>query len=80
MTRLPKPERNIGPLIGPDVESFTVGSWCSSLDGSGQPTAVGISVRIDGIDLVIRLKTPERVDQIVQALLRHKRDVWPEAR
>jgi hypothetical protein len=78
--RMPSPESNPVPLIGPQIESFTVGSWCPSSDGSGKPEAVAISVYIAGLgDIVIRIKTPQELDRVVQMLLRHKRDVWPES-
>lgn len=77
--KLPPPERLGRALIGPTVRSFTVGSWCPSPDGSGQPEAVAISIATDLGDLVIRLKSPAMVDDTIQMLLRHKRDVWPDA-
>lgn len=68
-------------LVGPQVESFTVGSWCRSSDGSDKAEAVAISIEVRGLgDIVMRIKSPEEVDRIVQMLLRHKRDVWPESK
>lgn len=82
--KLPPSDGPHGPLIGPDVESFTVGSWCPTPDGSGKPVAVAISLRVTiadiPMDLVMRIKSPMEVDRIVQMLLRHKRDVWPDSR
>ena len=78
--RMPPPEIAPRSLIGPQVESFTVGSWCPSDDGSGKPEAVSISIQVSGLgDLVMRIKSPMELDRIVQMLLRHKRDVWPES-
>ena len=78
--KMPPPVSDPTPLMGPDIESFTVGSWCRSRDGSGKPEAVAISVKVTGLgDIVIRIKSPMELDRIVQMLLRHKRDVWPEA-
>lgn len=78
--RLPPPKPGDRPLFGPNVKSFTVGSWCASPDGSGPATAVGISIETERHgDLVLRLKSPRAVDQMIQMLLRHKREVWPEA-
>jgi len=81
--RMPPPEGPSGPLYGPNIESFTVGDWCESQDGSGPATAVAITVRIssDGppVDIVIRIKSPQELDRVVQMLLRHKRSVWPYA-
>lgn len=78
--RLPRPNRDKQALFGPNVKSFTVGSWCPTPDGSGPATAVGISIETERHgDLVLRLKSPHAVDRLIQLLLRHKRDVWPEA-
>lgn len=81
--KLPPSEGPTGPLIGPNIESFTVGSWCPTLDGSGPATAVSISARTTmrgaPMDIVIRIKSPMELDRVVQMLLRHKRDVWPDA-
>ncbi|HEX4149577.1 MAG TPA: hypothetical protein VHY20_11345 [Pirellulales bacterium] len=72
--------RGDGPLEGPDVESLTVGSWCPTPDGSGEPEAVAISIRIKcGHDVVWRLRSAPAVDEVIQMLLRHKREVWPDA-
>lgn len=77
--RLP-PASHIGKqLIGPTVTGFTVGSWCQSSDGSGTPIAVAVSMNTQFGDIVLRLKSPQAVDLMIQALLRHKRDVWPDA-
>lgn len=81
--KMPPPEGPSGPLTGPYIESFTVGSWCPTLDGSGPATAVAISAhtKLFGapMDIVLRIKSPMELDRIVQMLLRHKRDVWPDA-
>jgi hypothetical protein len=67
------------PLLGPTVESFSVGAWCPTPDGSGKPTAVAFTLSVSGLgDLVMRLKSPERVDEIVRLLLQYKQEVWPK--
>lgn len=78
--RLPPATPGDRPLRGPNIKSFTVGSWCPTPDGSGPATAVSITIETDVHgDIVLRCKTPESVDRLIQMLLRHKRDVWPEA-
>lgn len=79
--RLPPPGPGGPPLYGPDIESFTVGSWCASSDGSGPATAVAIAIRpaSHAHDIVVRINSPAAVDRVIQMLLRHKRDVWPDA-
>ncbi len=59
---------------------YTVGSWCPNSDGSGPTTAVAIEFEIEGMmPLILKLNTPQAVDTLIQNLLRHKRDVWPDA-
>lgn len=78
--KMPPTESNPVPLMGPNIESFTVGSWCESSDGTGKPVAVAISIKVPDLgDIVMRIKSPMELDRIVQMLLRHKRDVWPES-
>lgn len=67
-------------LIGPQIEGITVGSWCPSQDGSGPPTAVAMTLQVKGFgDLVVRLKSPERVDEIIGLLEQYKKEVWPDS-
>lgn len=67
------------PLNGPALEGFTVGAWCPTPDGTGKPTAVAITIQVKGFgDLVMRLKSPERVDEMVDLLLQYKEEVWPQ--
>lgn len=82
--RLPPPQQMRRPLHGLRLIEYTVGSWCPTPDGSGPAEAVGLAltVRLNNdvqTQLVMRLKTPESVDRLIQSLLRHKRDVWPES-
>lgn len=78
---LPPPEHMRRPLIGPNIVDFSVGEWCPTPDGTGKPEAVAISIRTERHgDLVLRLKTPKAVDNLIQMLLRHKRRVWPDSR
>lgn len=66
-------------LRGPNLESISVGAWCPTPDGTGKPTAVAITLQVQGFgDLVMRLKSPERVDEIVRLLLQYKQVVWPK--
>lgn len=81
--RLP-PMRGPSALHGLTLNSYAVGSWCASPDGTGKATAVGLSLEVQWngeqtFDLVLRLKSPAAVDTLIQQLLRHKRDVWPDS-
>lgn len=82
--RLPPPSSRKVTLEGLRINSYTVGDWCPTPDGSGPAEAVALSLDINlkpdlRCDLVLRLKSPEAVDTLIQSLLRHKRSVWPEA-
>jgi hypothetical protein len=46
---------------------------------TGPAEAVAVSIETNIGDIVLRLKSPQAVDDMIKMLLRHKRDVWPEA-
>jgi hypothetical protein len=83
--RLQPPDKRRVLLHGLRINSYTVGDWSPSSDGPA--SAVGLSLNVslgDGdvdmtCDLVMRLKTPDAVDTMIQSLLRHKRSVWPDS-
>lgn len=81
--RRPLPPVNRVPreLLGLTLIGYTVGSWCPTQDGSGPPEAVALGLVVDGFpgELVMRLKSPRAVDELIAALQRHKADVWPDA-
>lgn len=78
----PAPDNTPKQCIGLQIEGYHVGSWCPTSDGSGPPEAVVIGLKLRDFEheLLLRLKSPERVDELIQLLLRHKRDVWPNSR
>jgi hypothetical protein len=66
------------PLIGPKLKGYTIGSWCPTLDGSGPPEAVALTINVQGMgDLVLRLKSKRAVDEMIELLQQYKEDVWP---
>lgn len=82
--RLPPRDRTPKPLMGLRIVDYTVGDWCPTPDGTGPPEAVAIAMQVawnqaETMHLVMRLRTPRAVDNLIQALLRHKRSVWPDA-
>lgn len=82
--RLPPPDKRKVALEGLRIHGYTVGDWCPTPDGTGPAEAVGLSLDVElrpGLrcDMVMRLKTPQAVDSLIQSLLRHKRSVWPDA-
>ena len=62
------------------VESYNVGSWCPTPDGSGKPTMVHLTIELPGIGMaLIRFKTAGELRRFIGALSRHMFDVWPES-
>lgn len=77
--RLPPVERGAVPVTGIEV-SYMVGDYCESPDGTGPASAVGITLLLNGEQFcTLRMKSPDAVDEMIQALLRHKRSVWPDS-
>ena len=64
-------------LMGPMVEGYSVGAWCPTPDGSGKPEAVAISFKVKVGDIVLRLKSPRAVDEMIQLLQEYRNEVWP---
>ena len=81
--RLPPMNGPVKHLAGLTVKAYTVGSWCPTPDGTGKPEAVTLKIDVDiggeEVGLFLRLKNPRTVDVLIQGLLRHKRDVWPDS-
>lgn len=74
-----RPPENNTAMFGPMVHGFEVADWCPTPDGSGPPEAVALvfNVRESG-DIVMRLKSRERVDEVIAALAKHRDSVWPK--
>jgi len=65
---------------GYTIESYSVGSWCPTPDGSGKPVAVSLALNIVGMPvMVMRLKTRHAVNEMIEALARHRDDVFGAA-
>jgi len=67
-----------GQRFGISVTEYIVGDWCDSPDGSGDPYAVGIQIMTDvpDVSFVLRLKSRASVDEMIEALDRHKLSVF----
>lgn len=66
-------------LVDPiHIVDYSIGTWSKGL--GDQPSAVGVKFELDtGQSLLMKLNTPLAVDELIQMLLRHKRDAWPDA-
>lgn len=70
-----------GPRGIPDgltIESYTVGSWCPTPDGSGKPVAVALCLEVPKLpySLVMRLKSRRAVNDMIAALREHRDEVF----
>jgi len=81
MRKLP-PETFSGQACGPvmEIESYNVTEWCPTPDGSGQPEQVWLQVNLKDvpIPMALRLKSMDAVDTLIEALTRHRLNVWPQ--
>ncbi len=70
-------------LVVIDVKSLEVASWSPGEAGAGvPPTQVHILLEVPGLDepLVLRLKSRRVADEIINALIDHRDEVWPEGK
>lgn len=69
-------------LIAAPGDGFDVYSWSPGLAGEGvPPTQVHLVLPVDKTrSVALRLKSPRALDEVVGALLQHRRDVWPSGR
>lgn len=79
---LPPSSRLPHGLMGMEILGYTVCDWCPTPDGTGPAEAVALALQVrwnreTQADLVMRLKTPDAVDQMIAALERHRNSVWP---
>lgn len=82
--RLPPASGPQANLAGVTLEGYVVGSWCPTPNpANSKPEAVSVELQVklggQPVSFFLRLKTPHAVDEMIQALLRHKRDVWPDS-
>lgn len=68
--------RAVPPSIA--IEGYTVGSWCPTKDGSGPPEAVAIMLEVAGVPILLRLKSRQAVNDMIESLERYREDVWPD--
>ncbi len=79
---LPPPNRvpqNIAGMAFLEVQALHVSSWSSLPDGKGPSTQVHLRLDVPGLSapLIVRFKGPDTLDLLIQALERHRNDVWP---
>ena len=63
--------------LGLTIESYSVGEWCPTPDGTGPAEAVAIEINVKGLPpLVMRLKSRRAVNELIHALQKHRDGVF----
>lgn len=79
MTELEEPcdDGKTAFVLMPD-EGYSVQSWRPGPPRSGPPTQVHLvmSLPVEGVKLVLRLKSARALDEFVGILLNHRQEVW----
>ena len=70
---------NITGLSFFEVKSISVNEWHPLPDGQGKPEQVHLWIELDGFPppLVLRFHSPRAVDELIVALMTHRKSVWP---
>ncbi|KKM68340.1 hypothetical protein LCGC14_1461950 [marine sediment metagenome] len=61
------------------ISSITVHEYHSLPDGKGPPTEVHLWLKIEGAEdtpFAIRFHSPRRIDELIVALMTHRKAVW----
>lgn len=63
------------------IEYYKVGSWSDRPAAeNAAPSAVMLEIKPVGATAMgMRFRSPAAVDELIEALLRHRADVWPDA-
>lgn len=62
-----------------EVDNITVFEFYPLDDGQGEPTQLHLSLTIQGAEdtpFVIRFRSPRGVDELIVALMTHRKNVW----
>lgn len=73
--------RNTGGFAFFDIEEYHVFEWCPERaeDPNRKPTQVHFQLDVRGLPhpLVLRLKSRDAIERVIQMLERHRDGVWP---
>lgn len=71
-----------GPALA--IEYYRVASWspAPASTPNAPVTAVALEIKLRGLSVpfAVRFQSPAAVDELIDALQRHRADVWPEAK
>ena len=74
--------RNVQDLEIYELEELQVNEFHPENDGKGEPTEVHMCLKPVGAPpnmlLVLRLKSKRAINEVVDALVKHRDNVWPE--
>lgn len=61
-----------------DVQEMGVHEWHPAADGKGKPEQVHLTMKLDGLryPVIVRFKSARPVDELIVALITHRRGVW----
>ena len=68
------------PMYPLPIECVTIAEWCPNPNREN-PTQVHLIIEIEEADfsMALRFKGTASLDKIIEALLKSRRNVWPEA-
>ena len=69
---------NVAGMAFYEVKSISVNEWHSLPDGQGKPEQVHLWLELEGFPhpLVMRFHSPQAVDELIVALMTHRKGVW----
>ena len=61
-----------------EITNISVNEWHPLPDGQGPPTQVHLLCQLAGVShaMVMRFRSPKAVDELIVALITHRRSVW----
>lgn len=74
MTKAP----NVAGMAFYEVKSISVNEWHPLPDGQGKPEQVHLWIELEDFPhpLVLRFHSPRAVDELIVALMTHRKGVW----
>jgi len=73
--------RSLAGLAFLEIESLDVAEWCPTPDGSGRPEQVHLVITVAGAPapLRMRFKSARTIGRLINALRKHRDNVWPQS-
>lgn len=73
---------NLADMKFIEVESISVNEWHRLPNGQGKPEQVHLWIKLSDAPatMVLRFRSPKAVDNLIVALMTHRKSVWPKAR